>query len=140
MNGRRRLRRRRRALTSELHDPLAVELGRLQLAEFALEHGQGRVRRAAGRLADLAHVRDVKVDEVFDRGDASSTRRCRQLAAVDPAFHLGGPAARVLASLEALAYIATFVGAWTRQEPDASMVNEAIFVCASCALRRRRPE
>jgi hypothetical protein len=42
--------------------------------------------------------------------------------------------------LEALAYIASLAGAWTRQEPDASLVKEAIFVCAQCAVRRRRCE
>jgi hypothetical protein len=61
------------------------------------------------RLADTLHVGDVQVDELGEGGDAARPPRGRQLAAVDPALHLGGPAPRVLASLEALAYIPTLV-------------------------------
>lgn len=60
------------AFAAEFDHALAVQLGRFQPTQLALEHRQGGVLGSAGRLAHFLHVRDVQIDQV--------AKVCRRLA------------------------------------------------------------
>jgi hypothetical protein len=94
------------------------------------EMGWARIGRGRILSVTYLHVGDVHLAEA---GDATGAGRGRRLAAVDPAFDVGGPSARVLAPVEGLAYIMALVA--HLDAADGSLLKEAIFVCAPCALR-----
>ncbi|MDQ0471028.1 hypothetical protein [Labrys wisconsinensis] len=60
----------RRAVTTEPNEALPIERGQVTRSEFALQVLERRGLRAERGLADLAHVRDMKVDEFTERREA----------------------------------------------------------------------
>src|SRR3546814_3352962 len=75
------------------------------LAEPGLERVEGEPLRAPGRLANLAHVGHVQVDQVAEGRRLGLAALQGRLAKIDPALSRGGPPAPVLAPQEGLARV-----------------------------------
>src|SRR3546814_2152047 len=78
------------------------------LAEPGLERVEGEPLRAPGRLANLAHVGHVQVDQVAEGRRLGLAALQGRLAKIDPALSRGGPPAPVLAPQEGLARVRLF--------------------------------
>jgi len=96
-------------VTTELDKTRPVEFDHLQFAEFALQHIERRSFGTVRRLADGAHVGDMKVDEVAEGFEAGDTRGQGSFASIDPRFRISGPASGVVAAQERLVDIATLM-------------------------------
>src|SRR3546814_2889452 len=97
-----------------------------------LERWEGDRLRAPGRLANLAHVGHVQVDQVAEGRRLGLAALQGRLAKIDPALSRGGPPAPVLAPQEGLARVRLFASDLhppvARLEPG----KGGHFVCATC--------
>src|SRR3546814_9226312 len=125
-----------RPVLAELDQAFAGQVLELDLAEPGLERVEGEPLRAPGRLANLAHVGHVQVDQVAEGRRLGLAALQGRLAKIDPALSRGGPPAPVLRSEEGLARVRLFASDLhppvARLEPG----KGGHFVCATCAADR----
>lgn len=95
-------------LPTEADEPFAIQSSDVALAKMPFEHIEGRGLGAARGLAYIAHVVDMKVNEVAEGFQARYAGLGRRLAAIDLALGFGCPAPCVVSAQEGLADVATF--------------------------------
>ena len=118
---------------------LPVEVPDLLLAQIALERRERGGLSATRRFPYLAHIGYIKVNEVTKGLEAGNGRLVRRQPLIDPGLRLAGPAMGVVTAEERLVRVAAFSSDLDRgQAPEGSLVMEAIFVCAMCAMSRRK--
>src|SRR3546814_18729252 len=83
------------------------------LAEPGLERVEGEPLRAPGRLANLAHVGHVQVDQVAEGRRLGLAALQGRLAKIDPALSRGGPPAPALAPQDGHARVPMLTSALT---------------------------
>ncbi|ESY62408.1 hypothetical protein X742_33135 [Mesorhizobium sp. LNHC232B00] len=110
------------SITTKPNEPFAIEGRDVALPQMSLEHIEDCGLRAARGLAYIAHVADMKVDELAEGFQARYTGLGRRLTAIDLALGFGCPASCVVSAQEGLADVATFATDLDTPGPDESFV------------------
>jgi len=127
------------AILAKLDQALARQFLEPCLSEFLAKRFQREGRGAARRLADSAHVLNMKVDKILDgRGiDLCALDRC--LSTVNAPFRRGSPLGRIFVAKKGFAHIGLLAA---DLDPSAaggqSCASRHFFMCARCALDQRR--
>ena len=119
-------------LLAEGDEELTIELTQLRSSQSRLEHLQRGGFRTPRRPSDRSHIVDVHIDQLAKRPQTRSALVRRHIPTINPAFGFDGPAARIIAFEEGLAYIAVLPSdldpPWSRTEAS----NTSPFSCAFC--------
>ncbi|WP_292167331.1 hypothetical protein [Mesorhizobium sp.] len=114
---------------------LAIESNHVALSELPLQHIKRRSLGAERRLAHIAHIVDMKVNEFAEGLEARNSRLARCLAAVDLTFSICCPESRIVASQERLADVAALAADLDAPGARREFCEKwPFFVCAPCAL------
>ncbi|CDX30751.1 hypothetical protein MPLDJ20_140024 [Mesorhizobium plurifarium] len=95
-------------LTTKTDEPFAIESRNVALSQVSSQQIEGGGLGAARRLAYIAHVVDMEVDEFAECFKARYTRLGRRFTPIDLALGVGRPSPRVVSAQEGLADVATF--------------------------------
>lgn len=100
------------------------------LAQLGLQGIEGKLLGCPRRLAHVAHVLHVQIDQVSEQAGIPGRGLTRHLSQIDPALDGDGPFTGIFVAQEGLAGIGCLRFTWTRQGPNFSWV----IVANSCAL------
>lgn len=122
----------RRPVPAEANEALAVERPHIAFAKLPLQHLEDCGLGAQRSLADVAHVVDMKVDEVPECFQARDARLVRSLATINLALGLCGPDSRIIPAQKGLAHVASLASDLGAPGPGGELREGGHF---SCALR-----